>query len=101
MSIETIRKCDKCDTTITEGVDDFNGQLWRVGVSAQCYSNRIVRNSSSVHNFVDGMEMDVCRKCLEGFGIHVQERNIGKATPQPPTLEDVIREIVASEMNNG
>lgn len=83
MSYKTIYTCDKC------GKEQLTmDQFWTVGVSANCATYPAT-------NFVTGKFLQVCRPCLESFGIHVQQRpaNVPPA-PEPPSLEDLIREIV-------
>ena len=79
MSITTIYKCDKCGNE-----QDNRDQFWNVeiSISAHYYSKQSQK------------AIDVCRQCLESFGILVRREN--KATlPPPPTVEDLIREIIA------
>lgn len=83
--ITTTYKCDKCGKEL-----DSAGQLWHVGVSAQSINNKLI-----VGLFVEGKSMQVCRPCLESFGIFVQKRRDEPEPPSPPTIEDLIREIIA------
>ena len=73
-------KCDKCGNEETTG-----DQFWKVGVAAHPHN-------SSFSTFLAGRTMHVCRPCLESLGIHV--------TAKPPTLEDMIREIVANAVSD-
>lgn len=82
MSIKTIYKCDKCGSE-----QESNNQFWTVGVTANC-SNYASRD------FVAGKSMQVCRPCLESFGIHVQHKQ-DEPAQQPPTLEELILEIIS------
>jgi hypothetical protein len=43
---------------------------------------------------VEGKHMQVCRPCLESFGIHVQTKTKDDVVPTVPSLEELIREIV-------
>ena len=80
--IRTIYKCDKCGNE-----QDTPAQFWTVGVTAN--------HALYVGNdFVNGKSMNVCRKCLESFGIHVQTKPDDPKHVEPPTLEDLIIEIV-------
>ena len=83
MSIRTIYTCDKCGAE-----QKTQEQFWTVGVTA----NTLFSTSDY---FVSGMSIQVCRLCLESFGIYVQKRQFDDPpTPTPPTLEDLIIELV-------
>lgn len=83
MSIRTIYKCDKCGNEQATAE-----QFWTVGVSAKHHMY------GSNNDFVAGKSLEVCRPCLESFGIHVQKKP-GETTPSPvPSVEDLIREII-------
>lgn len=83
MSVRAIYTCDKCKK---EQDSDF--QFWTVGVTA----NHGVTPSN---HFVAQKSLQVCRPCLEGFGIFVQTRGKpDKSEPKTPTLEELIMEIV-------
>lgn len=87
MSIRTIYKCDRC-----AGEQDTPAQFWTVGVFANCQSNS--------RDFVSSEhKMHVCRPCLESLGIYVRKQDMPTGVP-PPTLEDLIREIVATEFEH-
>jgi len=83
--ITTIYKCDKCGNT-----QKTPEQFWRVGVVVNIVTSKLynVLYESSPHT------MQVCRDCLEHFGIHPQKKTIESPTYNPPTLEDLIIEIV-------
>ena len=83
MSIKTIYTCDKCGNEQTG-----NNQFWVVGVVA----NTVAYGINS-REFVNDKSMQVCRPCLESFGIHVQKKPEEKQ-PELPTLEELIREII-------
>jgi len=83
MSIKTLYTCDKCGV-----VQEDNKQFWTVGVTANC-------QTYPSDTFVTGMHMHVCRPCLESFGIYVHKKpDETTNTPEPPTLEELINEIV-------
>jgi hypothetical protein len=86
MSVRTIYKCDKCG-----GEQDTEAQFWIVGVVADHIGHK--PNCYAPTSFVEKMSMQVCRPCLESFGIYVQ---IKKNEPDPPvpTTEELICEIV-------
>lgn len=92
MSTTIIHKCDKCNKEITKG-----DQMWQVGVTAQCYPLYGAGNAIDRKDFVTGKVMDVCRPCLESFGVHVR-REEPTVTIGTPSLEDLIREIVQQEV---
>ena len=81
--IKTIYICEKCGH---EQLTDQ--QFWKVGVQAHPINYPHTANS-----FVTGKTMEVCRPCLESFGIHVQQKQDGPAQPVP-TVEDLIKEII-------
>ena len=79
--------CEKC------GAEQLSSdQFWHVGVIA----NTIDYDLAHAHNryFVKDKIIEVCRPCLESFGIHVQQEE--QATPplSYPTIEELIRQIV-------
>lgn len=84
--ITTTYKCDKCGKEL-----DSAGQFWHVGVSAQSINTKL-----TVGLFVEGKSMQVCRACLESFGIFVRKRPNEPEPPSRPTIEDLIRDIVAN-----
>lgn len=81
MSVKTIYTCDKCKAEQTS-----NDQFWVVGIKAHTVD---YKNDS----FVPGKQMEVCRPCLELLGIHAMKKE-GVVTPAPPTIEDLIVEII-------
>ncbi len=79
--VTIIYKCDKC------GVNQDNAdQFWTVGVTAMCYGY-------DASSFLRDKSLQVCRPCLELLGIHVMEKE-GETLPTPPTVEELIREII-------
>ena len=86
MSVQTIYKCDKCGAE--QGTVD---QFWTVGVFAHVYNGSLNTYSPAI----DGdYKMQVCRKCLEEFGIHASNRPPKEPARAPITLEDLIIELV-------
>lgn len=84
MSVKTIYICDKC-----QNEQPTAEQFWTVGVSANVHTY-------VGDHFVEGKSMQVCRPCLESFGIYVRQKpNDATPPPAPPTVEELIREIVA------
>jgi len=91
--VKTIYTCDKCGKT----VDHPKEQMWTLGV--------VVREGfhGSFYDCKPGeTDIQVCRPCLELLGIHRSPdiKPGGIALPPPPSLEDLIREIVRGEVEN-
>lgn len=83
--ITTIYKCDKCGSE-----QETDEQFWTVGVTAYCSGRYSARGGE--YDYVEGMHMQVCRLCLEGFGIYAQKKPHEPVSQ--PTTEDLIREII-------
>jgi len=79
--ITTIYKCDKCGNEQTS-----KEQFWLVEIVVSAH--KLLRQVSKYTE----REIDVCRPCLESFGINVPDEK-AKTLP-PPTVEDLIREII-------
>ena len=77
--ITTIYKCDKCGNELPS-----KEQFWTVEIITSSVYNS--RHSEAV--------IEVCRPCLESFGINVP-KDKAKILPPPPTVEDLIREIIS------
>lgn len=88
MGIATIYKCDKCGNE-----QSTPEQFWKLGLTARCMS----LGGSHATNDINCMY--VCRPCLEALGIYVRQPKAD--APPPPTLEDIIREIVRNTINDG
>lgn len=78
--IRTIYKCDKCGNEQKD-----KNQFWTVKVNVTSgdlpYLGSLVKS------------IEVCRPCLESFGINVIEKK-NAPTPKHPTVEELIREII-------
>jgi hypothetical protein len=85
MSVKTLYICDKCG-----GVQETAGQFWTVGVTANHGMHPGARNL-----YVKDKHVQVCRPCLESFGIHVMQKPSDPPKPQLPTVEELIREIIS------
>ena len=87
MSSKTIFTCDRCKAEfITKG--ERPGQFWHVAVLANTYG--YTDPSKEVRS------LEVCRPCLESMGIHVTPNpKPDEPQPVPPTIEELIREIVS------
>ncbi len=86
MSVRTIYKCDKCGKE-----QETHEQFWKVGVVAYPFTGTLNTYSPFVTR---EHEQQVCRPCLESYGLFVQTRNKEAATQSAPTLEDLIIELV-------
>ena len=82
MATKMVYTCDKCGSEQNHG-----DQFWTVGVTA-------TMSIYAGDQRVDKFSMQVCRPCLESLGIHVRTETKEKPDHNPPTLEDLIREIV-------
>ena len=82
MSVVVKRFCDKCKKEVLE-----KDQLWNVEIRAEC-EERV-----SQFNY-PCKTIQVCRPCLESFGIYVVEKP-GVEKPKPSSVEDLVREIIA------
>ncbi len=88
MTTKTYYHCDRCGS-----IHDSNEQMWIMSASL-----RNARNPSDRHP--REKQQDWCRKCVEQFGwlpVSSVEKSDHVIVP-PPTLEDIIREIVRSEL---
>lgn len=85
--IKTNYICDRCAHP-QESPDQF----WVIGVKAKPYGYTTSQWEASDH------QMQVCRPCLEVLGFHVRApKKDEPPLPAPPTLEELIREIVQSQ----
>ena len=82
MSVRTIYKCDKCGDE-----QNNNNQFWTVGVTANC-------GCHTSEEYVAGKSMQVCRTCLEGFGIHIQKKTGQAEQPKVPSVEELLAELI-------
>lgn len=83
MTVRTLYICDRCGNE-----QDKAAQFWTVGVTANCGELRM-----STY-FVPGKYIQVCRPCLDNMGVLVKEKPKDQESPQPPTVEDLVREII-------
>ncbi len=86
MSIVTTFSCDRCGTVVK--VVSISGerpeQFWEVAVTYKHYGDNLPSQ---------GGKLFVCRGCLQALGF-VRTEASAKALPPPPTVEDLIREII-------
>lgn len=80
--ITTIYKCDRCGHE-----QPTNEQFWILQVEARLSGTGWASWTRYMH---------VCRPCLEFFGVHDREPEVREAPP--PTLEELIIEIVRREI---
>ena len=79
MSITTIYKCDKCGNE-----QNSKTTFWTIYISI----------SGEYYKHSHQKEIQVCQICLESFGIMVP-REKKETLPPPPTVGDLIREIMS------
>jgi hypothetical protein len=86
MSIKITYKCDRCEAEAKE-----QRELWHISIHARPLGEGV--------HWDGGKSMHVCRPCLEAMGIN-RTNETKKKEPDfvPPTLEEVIREIIRSEL---
>ena len=85
MSVRTIYTCEKCGAEQAKP-----DQFWVVGIQAHCINDR---------PYGQVKQMQVCRLCLEAFGIYDNRPAEVQAVNPPPTLEDLIIEIVRNQVS--
>jgi len=85
--ITTIYTCDKCGHA-----QDTKEQMWQVQVSIGSIGERPSQNRAHA--------ADWCRKCAEAAHLlpDVRHKEAKEELPPPPTLEDLVRQIVREEM---
>jgi len=84
MTVRTIYQCDKCGKE--QGTPE---QFWNVGVFAHTNDSWVAGRKEAVGNH----KIQVCRLCLESFGIYAKKAP-DAAPIAHPTTEELIREIV-------
>ena len=88
MSTITNYKCDKCGN-----IQHTAEQFWTVGVKA-----RTIASQQQVYDSSFSLPpMEVCRKCLESLGLYPTKKTVEAEGYAPPTLEELIIEIVQRE----
>lgn len=81
--IKTTYICDKCGQE-----QDKREQFWALGVWASHtggYHESVVEHKLSIQ---------VCRPCLESFGVHVQKETKAAPAYVERTIEDILRELI-------
>ena len=90
MSVKTLYTCDKCGS-----VQETADQFWTVGVTANHGMHQHPYQAEARSLYVKDKHVQVCRPCLESFGIHVMQKPSDPPKPQLPTVEELIREIIS------
>lgn len=86
MAITTIYKCDRCNSE-----QSSNTQLWQLNVAYRHLGTGYSENKTT--------GIQVCRKCLESLGINASKAVRESPEYNPPTIEDLIAEIVQRELD--
>jgi len=89
--------CDKCGN-----VQSTLDQFWRVGVVFKSMSS-INQSASLMQELPGSREIHVCRPCLAKFGLvpEIKQNPTAEHVNVPPTLEQLILQIVETAMQNG
>lgn len=93
MSIKYTRTCDKCAAVV-----DDKDQLWSIKILPVCYSGA---HAQDTFDSSPTMKLDVCRPCLESFGLHVMRKPNVPAKPIPTIVEAIQEMIDISLANQG
>lgn len=89
MSITIIYTCDKCGSE-----QEKPEQFWQIGVvTKQAGLNVPTLKGGNYETFTTGKSLQICRPCLESFGIFAQKKE-GIEQPEPPTTEELIVDIL-------
>lgn len=87
MSVRTIYTCEKCGRE-----QETSEQFWKIGVVVQSYNSR----PDSSTTFVERpRRLEVCRPCLQSFGIFCHPKPGDPAPVPEPTIEDLIVDLLA------
>ncbi len=93
MSTITVLTCDRCGANVPQNGDH---QFWEVGVITACRPQ--IAAHKAMYQVDKKHKMEVCRPCIEDMGLVPSRREDKTSIPTPPTLEELIREIVAEEV---
>lgn len=85
MTITNIYKCDKCNNE-----QPSREQFWKVGISARHYGAPTY--GGGCMEIIGEKFIDVCRPCLESFGIYTKTKPTEPSTPE--TIERHMRRII-------
>lgn len=89
MAIETKYICDRCKKE--QAVSD---QMWSISVAYSPYGTNAYQSSGQYEQH----KQMWCRDCMEANGFFAYPPKEPTADPPPPGLEDLIRELVRSEL---
>lgn len=96
MSVRTIYTCERCKKD-----QDTESDFYTVGILVQSGSEDFTNMGYGNKRCVDsGKQMQVCRTCLEAMGISPWQPEQKPQDTPPPSLEDLIREIVAATVTD-
>lgn len=87
MSITTIYRCDRCGQE-----QQTKDQIWQVQVTIGSIGDPHGQNKKHI--------ADWCRKCAEAARLlpNYLHKEANEELPPPPSLEDLVRQIVREEM---
>ena len=92
--IVTTYTCDKCHHSQEKQATPR--QLWEIGIGITVFGSRISSYSRSLCN-----EQLWCRECIVSVGLLPPTESERKDAPsQPPTLEDLLREMIQEEISS-
>ena len=99
MSQTITYKCDRCGKESIDK-DELNLRIVGIGIKVDKYSSYQDR-SYDLKDYYN-REKEMCEGCRRELGIiePMKKATGGLIMPVPPTLEEVIREIVRSEIEN-
>ena len=87
MTIKVTYICDKCGAE-----QPTINQFWTVGVAVKSGNSAPIDQFND--SFVPGKSIQVCRPCLESFGLYVSPKKKQNPDYNPPSIEDLFREII-------
>lgn len=89
MATKVIQTCDRCKRSGTTAEIALRGIFLRVGTNLHDYGG-----AQQCHNF----SSEWCDNCVRQFGIWPPSEKSPPPIDPPPTLEDLIRQIVREEI---
>ena len=98
MSQETTYTCDRCGASGSRGTGAGDISLWKVGIAVSRFESTPVVDREQVQ--------DWCHKCAADAGLfdhNWKEKEAaeaeGVALPEPPTLEEIIMDLIRQEID--
>ena len=88
--IKTSYICDKCGA-----VQDSPEQFWTIGLVYSHQGATYLQYSTPKKKHT----MQLCRRCLVDLGILIPANTDEPVSQSPPTLEELIRDIIREEIN--